>query len=125
MLLIVVIEDNCQVTQRRFSIRLGHVRHAPAQAEQRQQPKRAPLTPQFPRTVIHYEPDKTQCLCGCLLQRLGEDDSEKLNHPPGVLTVEQHVCGKLACRQRQTLTQAPLPSQVIYKGIPLPACWRT
>jgi len=34
---------------------------APAQIEPRQQPKRAPLPPQFPRTVIHHEPDNTQC----------------------------------------------------------------
>jgi len=27
MLLVVMFEGNCQVTQRRFSIRLGHVRH--------------------------------------------------------------------------------------------------
>ena len=27
MLLIVMLKGNCQVTQRRFSIRLGHVRH--------------------------------------------------------------------------------------------------
>ncbi len=50
------------------------------QAEPRQSPKRAPLPPQFPRTVIRHEPENTQCVCGCQLQRIGEDVSEKLDY---------------------------------------------
>ncbi|KXG14935.1 Transposase IS66 family protein [Pseudomonas aeruginosa] len=87
-------------------------------AEPRQQPKRTPLPPQFPRTVIRHEPENTQCACGCQLQRIGEDVSEKLDYTPGVFTVEQHVRGKWACRQCETLIQAPVPAQVIDKGIP-------
>lgn len=90
----------------------------PPQAEPRQSPKRSPLPPQFPRTVIHHEPENTQCACGCQLQRIGEDVSEKLDYTPGVFTVEQHVRGKWACRQCETLIQAPVPAQVIDKGIP-------
>lgn len=89
-----------------------------APAEPRQQPKRAPLPPQFPRTVIRHEPENTQCVCGCQLQRVGEDVSEKLDYTPGVFTVEQHVRGKWACRECETLIQAPVPAQVIDKGIP-------
>ncbi len=87
-------------------------------AEPRQHPKRAPLPPQFPRTVIRHEPENTQCTCGCQLQRVGEDISEKLDYTPGVFTVEQHIRGKWACRQCETLLQAPVPAQVIDKGIP-------
>ncbi|EPG4194842.1 transposase, partial [Pseudomonas aeruginosa] len=87
-------------------------------AEPRQQPKRALLPAQFPRTVIHHEPENTQCACGCQLQRVGEDVSEKLDYTPGVFTVEQHVRGKWICRQCETLIQAPVPAQVIDKGIP-------
>ena len=90
----------------------------PAPDELRQKPKRAPLPPQFPRTVIRHEPENTQCVCGCQLQRTGEDVSEKLDYTPGVFTVEQHVRGKWACRQCETLIQAPVPAQVIDKGIP-------
>ncbi|KTB90686.1 hypothetical protein AO073_21985 [Pseudomonas syringae ICMP 11293] len=54
----------------------------------------------------------------CQLQRIGEDVSEKLDYTPGVITVEQHVRGKWACRQCETLIQAPVPAQVIDKGIP-------
>ena len=39
-------------------------------------PKRTPLPPQLPRTVIHHEPENTQCACGCQLLRVGEDVSE-------------------------------------------------
>ncbi|SHN21177.1 Transposase C of IS166 homeodomain-containing protein [Pseudomonas asturiensis] len=91
---------------------------APAPADVRKKPKRAPLPPQFPRTVIHHEPENTECTCGCQLQRIGEDVSEKLDYTPGVFTVEQHVRGKWACRQCETLIQAPVPAQVIDKGIP-------
>jgi transposase len=87
-------------------------------AKPREKPKRAPLPAQFPRTVIHHEPEKTKCACGCQLQRIGEDLNEKLNYTPGVFTVEQHVRGKWACRQCETLIQAPVPAQVIDKGIP-------
>ena len=59
-----------------------------------------------------------RCGCGCQLQRIGEDVSEKLDYTPGLFTVEQHVRGKWACRQCETLIQAPVPAQVIEKGIP-------
>ncbi len=47
-----------------------------------------------------------------------ESSGEKLDYTPGVFTVEQHVRGKWACRECETLTQAPVPAQVIDKGIP-------
>jgi len=89
-----------------------------APTEPRQQPKRAPLPTQFPRTVIRHEPENMQCACGCQLQRIGEDISEKLDYTPGMFTVEQHIRGKWVCRQCETLIQAPVPAQVIDKGIP-------
>ncbi|WP_152386918.1 IS66 family transposase [Azotobacter salinestris] len=91
---------------------------APAAAEPRQQPRRTALPPQFPRTLIHHEPDNTQCACGCQLKRIGEDVSEKLDYTPGVFTVERHIRGKWVCERCETLIQAPVPAQVIDKGIP-------
>jgi len=84
----------------------------------RQQPKRAALPAGLPRVDIHHEPDSTTCGCGCQLKRIGEDVSEKLDYTPGVFTVEQHIRGKWACTQCQTLIQAPVPAQIIDKGIP-------
>ncbi|WP_198064025.1 IS66 family transposase zinc-finger binding domain-containing protein, partial [Neptunomonas qingdaonensis] len=87
-------------------------------AKPTQQPKRAPLPPDLPRTLIHHEPENTQCRCGCQLKRIGEDISEKLDYLPGEFTVERHIRGKWACEQCETLIQAPVPPQVIDKGIP-------
>ncbi len=41
-----------------------------------------------------------------------------INYVPGEFTVERHVRGKWACAQCETLIQAPIPAQVIDKGIP-------
>jgi transposase len=57
------------------------------------------------------------------LKRIGEDVAEKLDYTPGVFTVERHIRGKWACAQCQTLVQAPVPAQVIDKGIPTRAYW--
>jgi transposase/uncharacterized coiled-coil protein SlyX len=86
--------------------------------EPRQAPKRAVLPSELPRVDLHHEPDSTTCSCGCQLKRIGEDVSEKLDYTPGVLTVQRHVRGKWACSECQTLTQAPVPAQVIDKGLP-------
>lgn len=72
----------------------------------------ARLPPQFPRTLIHREPDNSHCQCGCALKRIGADVSEKLDCTPGVFTVEW------VCDQCETLIQAPVPAQVSDKGIP-------
>jgi transposase len=88
------------------------------ETQPRQQPKRAALPAGLPRVDIHHEPDSTTCGCGCQLKRIGQDVSEKLDYTPGVFTVEQHIRGKWACTQCETLIQAPVPAQIIDKGIP-------
>ena len=92
-----------------------------AKADAPRQPKRAPLPAELPRVEVHHEPDSSTCTtpgCGCALKRIGEDVSEKLDYQPGVLTVQRHIRGKWACANCQTLIQAPLPAQIIDKGIP-------
>ena len=84
----------------------------------KEQPKRAPLPPHLPRVEVRHEPEHTVCGCGCQLQRIGEDVSERLDYAPGVFTVERHIRGKWTCTHCQTLIQAPVPPQVIDKGIP-------
>ena len=86
--------------------------------EKKQKPKHTALPAEFPRMLIHHEPDNTHCPCGCALKRIGEDVSEKLDYTPGVFTVERHVRGKWVCDDCETLIQAPVPAQVIDKGIP-------
>uniref|UniRef100_UPI003D0D8D68 IS66 family transposase n=1 Tax=Vibrio sp. TaxID=678 RepID=UPI003D0D8D68 len=89
-----------------------------APTRKKRQPKRTPLPPELPRRVIKHEPDNTTCSCGCALKRIGEDISEKLDYQPGSFTVEQHVRGKWVCDHCETLIQAPVPAQVIDKGVP-------
>ena len=89
-------------------------------AAQAGQPKRVRLPPGLPRVEVAHEPESTVCTtpgCGCTLKRIGEDVSEKLDYTPGVFTVERHIRGKWACARCETLTQAPVPAQVIDKGI--------
>ncbi len=113
-----LLDDLLNTDLEAIEAELNALRPTPTSDATRQKPKRAPLPPQFPRTVICHEPENTQCVCGCQLQRIGEDVSEKLDYTPGVFTIEQHVRGKWACRQCETLIQAPVPAQVIDKGIP-------
>ena len=82
------------------------------------QPKRAALPQELAHIQISHEPDSTTCACGCTLQRVGEDISQKLDYTPGVFTVQNHVRGKWACRDCRTLTQAAVPAEIIDKGIP-------
>jgi transposase len=82
------------------------------------QPKRSPLPAHLPRIEVRHEPERTVCSCGCAMKRIGEDVSEKLDYTPGVFHVERHIRGKWACAKCQTLMQAPVPAQVIDKGLP-------
>ncbi|HBO1414004.1 TPA: transposase, partial [Pseudomonas aeruginosa] len=77
-----LLDDLLNTDLEAIDAELQALRPAPASDETRQQPKRAPLPPQLPRTVISHEPDSTECACGCQLQRIGEDVSEKLDYTP-------------------------------------------
>lgn len=94
---------------------LRSVEHSPAP---KNKPKRGPLPAHLPRVEVRHEPDQTVCSCGSALTRIGEDVSEKLDYTPGVFHVERHIRGKWACATCQTLVQAPVPAQVIDKGVP-------
>ena len=84
----------------------------------KEQPRRVALPASFPRRIVPHEPETTQCSCGCSLERIGEDVSEKLDYTPGVFTVEKHIRGKWVCRRCERLIQAPVPAHIIDKGIP-------
>lgn len=101
-----------------LSVEIGKLAPAASPATDKQTPKRAPLPANLPRREVRHEPDSTTCRCGCQLKRIGEDIAEKLDYQPGVFTVERHVRGKWVCNRCQTLIQAPVPAQIIDKGIP-------
>lgn len=93
---------------------------APTQAAEgeKRQAKRLPLPAHLPRELIHHEPSQTVCACGTAMKRIGEDVAEKLDYQPGVFTVQRHIRGKWACVCCERLVQAPVPAQVIDKGLP-------
>jgi len=68
-------------------------------------PRRAALPAHLPRRDIPHEPDCTVCRCGCQLERIGEEISERLDYKPGSFEVERHVRGKWVCRRCETLIQ--------------------
>lgn len=81
-------------------------------------PRRTALPAHLPRREVRHEPETTVCSCGCSLERIGEDVSEKLDYTPGLFEVERHVRGKWVCRSCESLIQAPVAPQIIDKGIP-------
>jgi transposase len=90
----------------------------PLAVQPKEKPRRVALPAALPRREIHHEPEKAQCSCGCTLERIGEDVSEKLDYTPGVFEVERHIRGKWVCRACETLIQAPVAPHIIDKGIP-------
>jgi len=113
-----LLDETIEADLAAIETELQRLRPAPAPQGERVQPKRMPLPPQLPRVEHHHEPDSTACTCGCPMRRIGEDVAEKLDYTPGLFTVERHIRGKWACAKCETITQAPVPAQVIDKGLP-------
>jgi len=102
-------------------VELEALREPSAADRSKQKPRRIALPGHLPRREIRHEPEESQCSCGGALERIGEDVSEKLDYTPGVFHVERHIRGKWVCRHCERLIQAPVPPQVIDKGIPTAA----
>jgi transposase len=81
---------------------------------------RQALPASLPRVERHHEIEATHCACGEALKRIGEEISEQLDCVPAQFFVLRHIRGKYACACCQTLQAAPLPAQMIDKGIPAP-----
>lgn len=98
-------------------------------AHTRRRPKRKPLPENLPRIeVIHDIPDGEKvCACGSTLCRIGEEVNEKLDIIPAKIQVIRNIRYKYACKvcegvegEGPTVTLAPLPPEVIPKGIATP-----
>ena len=112
-----LLDESIDADIEAISLELEALNEKPA-SPPKQQPRRVALPAAFPRREIRHEPENTQCSCGCGLERIGEDVSEKLDYTPGVFEVERHIRGKWVCRRCERLIQAPVPPHVIDKGIP-------
>jgi transposase len=83
----------------------------------RRKPKRRPLPENLPRDVVEH-PSACACpKCGGALRRLGEDVTEVLEYVPGSFRVTRHVRPKMSCRCCESITQPPVPSLPINRGL--------
>ena len=92
----------------------------PAVPAAKRQAVRQALPASLPRVDRHHEIDATHCACGQALKRIGEEVSEQLDCVPAQFFVLRHIRGKYACACCQTIQAAPMPAQMIDKGIPAP-----
>ena len=114
-----LLEESIDEDLQAIELELEALRSAPEVAQPpKDKPRRVMLPAGLPRVEFQHEPEHTQCTCGCALERFGEDVSEKLDYLPGLFQVHRHVRGKWVCRRCEKLIQAPVPPQVIDKGIP-------
>ena len=106
---------------------------APAAPKTKRKSVRQPLPANLPRIDRHHALGATHCDCGVALTRIGEEVSEQLDCVPAKFFVLRNIRGKYACLCCQTIQAAPMPAQMIDKGIPeghegaprgSPGCWR-
>ena len=112
-----LLDESIDADIEAISLEIEALRESPS-SRPKSKPRRVALPATFPRREIRHEPEDTQCRCGCSLERIGEDVSEKLDYTPGVFEVERHIRGKWVCRRCETLIQAAVPPHIIDKGIP-------
>jgi transposase len=96
------------------------VKPPPAAPRAKGQAVRQALPASLPRIDRHHEIEATHCSCGQAMERIGQEVSEQLDCVPAQFFVLRHIRGKYACACCQTIQAAPMPAQIIDKGIPAP-----
>jgi transposase len=85
-------------------------------------PPRREFPAHWPRERIEHNP---ACACpkcgGTKLVCIGTDEREVLEYVPSYFKVVVHVRPKMSCRGCESISQAPMPSLPIVKGLPGPA----
>lgn len=88
---------------------------------ERIQPVRKALPEHLPRERVEHE---AACVCpecgGTRMTRIGTDEREVLEYVPSHFKVIVHARPKMSCRDCETITQEPMPSLPIERGIPAP-----
>ena len=92
----------------------------PAPPRAKGQAVRQALPASLPRVDRHHELEQTHCACGQAFKRIGEEVSEQLDCMPAQFFVLRNIRGKYACACCQQIQAAPMPPQMIDKGIPAP-----
>jgi transposase len=84
-------------------------------------PVRKPLPEHIPRERIEHS---VGCVCpncgGTNLTRVGVDEREMLEYVPSHFKAVVHVRPKMSCRACETISQPPMPSLPIERGLPGP-----
>ena len=93
---------------------------APSVPSKKRHAVRQALPANLPRIDHHHELEQTHCACGEAFKRICEEVSEQLDCVPAQFFVLRHIRGKYACACCQTIQAAPMPAQMIDKGIPAP-----
>ena len=96
---------------------LDEVKTAPPAPRVKGQAVRQALPANLPRVERHHEIKETHCTCGQAFKRIGEEVSEQLDCVPAQFFVLRHIRGKYACACCQTIQAAPMPAQMIDKGL--------
>ena len=89
-------------------------------APNRGSPKRRPLPENLPRedNVIDLSEEEKQCPCGCKMDEIGAEISEKLDVIPAQFKVIRTIRKTYACKKcEQTIKTAPVEAQLIPKSI--------
>src|ERR1017187_4325031 len=88
---------------------------------ERSLPVRRPLPGHLPRETVEHE---AACACpacgGKRLTKIGTDEREVLEYVPSHFKVIVHSRPKMSCRDCETITQPPMPSLPIERGLPGP-----
>jgi transposase len=94
---------------------------APAVRRERSVPVRRPLPEHLPRERVEHE---AACACpscgGTRLTLIGTDEREILEYVPSHFKAVVHARPKMSCRDCETITQPPMPSLPIERGLPGP-----
>jgi len=101
--------------------RMDAVRPASSDATKRErlQPVRKPLPEHLPRERVEHASACTCPACGSTrLTRIGTDEREVLEYVPSHFKAIVHARPKMSCRDCETITQPPMPSLPIEKGMP-------
>ena len=83
-------------------------------------PKRKPLPEHLPRVEQVLSACDVCTDCGGTLRELGRDTTEELEYVPGRFVVNLIIRPRVACKGCEAISQAPMPSRPIEKGIPGP-----
>ena len=89
---------------------------APDGKNEKRKPVRKPLPAHLARETVVHEAPCSCPVCGGPLSKLGEDVTEVLEVEKRFKVIA-HVRPKLSCRKCETITQPPMPSAPITRGI--------